>query len=139
MFFVFTIAGCGDPNGCDSVEQEAEILEYIAAKGWTATATGSGLYYVIDEPGSGIRPDINSEVTVNYSGMLTDGSVFDSGTSTFPLQGVILGWQEGIPLFKKDGKGKLIIPCNLGYGEQTRTGIPSGSILVFDLTLLEVR
>jgi len=73
------------------------------------------LYYIIEEPGSRIRPTVNSTVSIIYKGYLTDAdtTVFDDSNGiprTFPLAGVIAGWQIGIPLFREGGKGKLIIP-----------------------------
>ena len=57
--------------------------------------------------------------------------------STFPLLNVIAGWQEGIPLFSKGGEGKLFIPASLGYGYNASNGIPGGSVLIFDIELID--
>jgi FKBP-type peptidyl-prolyl cis-trans isomerase FkpA len=105
-----------------------------------AQSTASGLHYVIEEPGTGGHPTLDDEVTVNYKGYLLDGNVFDqtSGTPiTFGLRQVILGWQEGIPLFQKGGKGKLFIPSGLGYGANPPSGIPSRAVLAFDVDLVD--
>ena len=121
---------------------EKAIKQYISDKGLNAKATGSGLYYVVDTEGTGANPDINSTVTVVYRGTLTDGTEFDkSGTSgaTFKLSSVIKGWQEGIPKFKKGGKGKLLIPSALGYGNQATGKIPANSVLIFEIELLDVK
>ena len=130
-------------------EQQAEldetiITKYIAAEGLTARAvgTGSGLYYVIDSLGTGAYPTLASTVTVAYKGILTDSTVFDQSTATgatFPLSGVIEGWQEGIPKFKEGGKGLLMIPSALGYGNQVVGSIPKNSVLIFDVTLIDVQ
>jgi len=96
------------------------------------------LYYVIEEPGSSEHPTINDQVTVNYIGFLLNGDVFDQDFNiTFGLDQVIPGWQEGIPLFGKGGKGLLIIPSHLGYGDRTLTGIPANSVIVFEIHLLD--
>ena len=102
------------------------------------------LYYIIDEPGSRIRPTESSTVSVIYKGYLTDEdtTVFDSSNGlprTFPLSGVIQGWKEGIPIFKEGGKGTLFIPCNLGYGERQSGQIPPSSVLIFDIELVDVQ
>lgn len=118
------------------------IKQYISDHNLNATATGSGLYYVITTQGNGAQPNGNSTVTVKYKGYLTDGSVFDqTGNSgaTFGLGNVIKGWQEGIPLFKKGGKGMLLIPSALGYGDQAQGSIPANSVLIFDIELLDVK
>lgn len=121
---------------------EQIINEYIASHNLNANATGSGLHYVILNPGMGSQPNINSDVTVKHKGYLTDGSIFDQTTNTgatFNLSGVIKGWQEGIPIFKKGGKGILLIPSALGYGDRKQTKIPANSVLIFDVELLDVK
>ncbi len=126
-------------------QEEADekiIKKYISDKGLNAKATGSGLYYVIDTEGTGDHPTINSTVTVVYRGTLTDGTEFDKSSTSgasFKLTSVIKGWQEGIPLFKKGGKGKLLIPSALGYGSQATGKIPASSVLIFDVELLDVK
>lgn len=121
---------------------EQIITSYIANNKLTAKATGSGLYVVTTSPGSGLQPTANSNVTVVYKGYLTDGTVFDQSPSTgatFNLLQVIKGWTEGIPLFKKGGKGTLIIPSALGYGATATGKIPANAVLIFDITLLDVK
>ncbi|MDP2387337.1 MAG: FKBP-type peptidyl-prolyl cis-trans isomerase [Bacteroidota bacterium] len=123
-------------------EDEKIIKQYIADHNLSATATGTGLYYVMTSQGTGTQPTISSTVTVAYRGYLTNGNSFDqSGASgaTFPLQSVIKGWQEGIPLYKKGGKGVLLIPSELGYGSKTQNKIPANSVLIFDVELLNVQ
>lgn len=132
--------------GCKKKEIQADkdenaIVEYIAAHGLNATATGSGLYYVIDSQGNGIGCNANSTVKVAYTGYYLNGEIFDeSGASgaTFNLQNVIKGWTEGIPYFKKGGTGKLLIPSALGYGSSEHNGIPGNSVLIFDIHLVDV-
>ena len=132
-------------NSCNKVDyvqvDEDIIQQYISDNNLTAEPTGSGLYYVIDVPGTGENPTLSSNVTVAYTGSLTDGSVFDQSSAngiTFPLSGVIQGWQEGIPLFKEGGAGILLIPSALGYGSQSVGSIPANSVLIFDVNLIDV-
>jgi FKBP-type peptidyl-prolyl cis-trans isomerase FkpA len=83
-----------------------------------------------------------STVTVAYKGYLTDGTVFDESDSngiTFSLRNVIQGWQEGIPLFKEGGSGMLLIPSALGYGSSSQGQIPANSVLIFEITLIDVQ
>ncbi|MGZ3901748.1 MAG: FKBP-type peptidyl-prolyl cis-trans isomerase [Bacteroidia bacterium] len=121
-------------------EDEKLITDYIASNNLNANATGSGLYYVITTQGTGAQPNSNSTVTVKYKGYLRDGTVFDqNGGATFSLNNVIKGWQEGIPYFKKGGKGMLLIPSALGYGAQATGNIPANSVLIFDIELLDVK
>ncbi len=105
--------------------------------------TESGLQYEIIEPGSADKPKETDEVTVNYKGMLIDGTIFDSSydrgePATFPLNRVIKGWTEGLQLIGKGGKIKLYIPSDLAYGDQgAGATIPGGSALVFEVELLD--
>ena len=120
---------------------EEIILQYILDNNLNAEPTGSGLYYVVNSTGNGDVPNINSIVTVAYKGTLTDGTIFDQSSSsgaTFPLSNVIQGWQEGIPLFSEGGSGILLIPSVLGYGNQAIGSIPANSVLIFEVTLLNV-
>jgi FKBP-type peptidyl-prolyl cis-trans isomerase FkpA len=97
---------------------------------------------VIKEAGDGVKPTSSSIVTVAYKGYYTDGEVFDESSAsgiTFPLQNVIKGWTEGIPLFKEGGSGTLLIPSHLGYGSNDSNGITGGSVLVFDVKLISVK
>ncbi|MCC6724846.1 MAG: FKBP-type peptidyl-prolyl cis-trans isomerase [Saprospiraceae bacterium] len=135
-------------TGCipDPISQEEQLAkdikkieDYLKDNNLTAESTASGLHYIIEEPGTGGHPTLDDDVTVNYKGYLLDGSVFDqtSGTPiTFGLSGVILGWQEGIPLFQKGGKGTLLIPSGLAYGANPPSGIPSRAVLAFDVELV---
>jgi FKBP-type peptidyl-prolyl cis-trans isomerase FkpA len=136
------VSSCKKKDTVDhAAADEQTIQNYINDNKLTATATGSGLYYVMTTVGAGNNPNINSNVTVKYTGYLTDGTIFDQTTNigaSFSLGGVIKGWQEGIPLFKKGGKGKLLIPSALGYGSQSTGKIPSNSVLIFDIDLLDV-
>lgn len=124
-------------NKEDQMAIDQELIEaFILDKGYDAQSTESGLHYVIDEPGSSEHPSINDVVTISYVGFLLNGDVFDSGNDImYPLSGFIAGWQEGIPLFGKDGKGLLIIPSHLAYGNTVKSGIPPNSVLVFEIHL----
>ena len=124
-----------------TAQNEKEITDYIAKNNLTAQRSDSGLYYVINEPGSGKQPTASSNVTVAYKGYFTNGSVFDESSSkgiSFGLNQVIKGWTEGIPYFKTGGSGILLVPSHLGYGNSGRPGIPGGSVLIFDVKLISV-
>ena len=138
---IAVLTGCSKKNdgGCTTAaEDDAKMQDYISVNGITATKHASGMYYQIIEPGSGATPTINSTVKANYTGKYTNNTSFDAGVASFPLTGVIEGWQIGIPLIKQGGKIKLIIPPYLAYGCNDYRGIPGNSVLVFDVELLEV-
>jgi FKBP-type peptidyl-prolyl cis-trans isomerase FkpA len=122
-------------------QTEADIIAYIAANDLNATRTNSGLFYVMNNEGSGARPTSNSNVTVAYKGYFLDGNTFDKSSDegiSFGLNKVISGWTEGIPLFKEGGEGILLVPSNLGYGPSRNGSIPGGAVLVFDIKLIRV-
>jgi len=105
-----------------------------------AKKTSSGLAYKVIQPGTGKRhPSATSEVTVQYTGWTTDGKMFDSSVArnepaTFPLNGVIAGWTEGVQLMVEGEKTRFWIPESLAYrGRRAPYGI-----LVFDIELLKI-
>ncbi len=112
-----------------------KIQDYLSENGLTAQSTASGLHYILEQEGTGIKPTINSVVEVEYTGKLLNGEIFDNGTIEYPLWKLIEGWQEGIPLFGVGGQGKLLIPSGLGYGSEDIEGIPANSVLIFDIKL----
>mgnify|MGYP000580502190 CR=1 FL=1 len=142
LFFLTLLSSIFIVSSCSSgLSDEDVILQYISDNNLNAEPTGSGLYYVINTAGNGNVPNINSIVTVAYKGILTDGTIFDQSDAnglTFPLTNVIQGWQEGIPLFSEGGSGILLIPSALGYGNQAIGNIPANSVLIFEVTLIDV-
>lgn len=109
-----------------------------------AVKTDSGMVYCPMKEGDGKQPTLKSTVEVHYHGTLTDGTVFDSSvdrgqTISFPLSGVIQGWQEGLQLMKEGGKAALVIPSDLAYGEAgSGEVIPPGATLKFEVELFKV-
>lgn len=139
LFIGFSSCEKDDNDVSEQLTKDIAIIEnYLENNNIDAQKTSSGLYYVITEEGTGLHPTINSTVTVQYKGKLLDGTIFDNNTATFRLTGVIAGWQEGIPLFKKGGRGKLFIPSGLGYGASgTSDGsIPGNTVITFDIHLI---
>lgn len=141
ILFLFLLISCNVDDSSNVNQTEADIKKYIEENNLDAQRSESGLYYVIEEQGAGEKPTSSSTVTVNYKGYFLNGSIFDqSGTDgiTFGLNQVIAGWTEGITYFNEGGEGMLLIPSDLGYGSQTYNGIPGGSVLIFDIKLLNV-
>lgn len=132
-----------DPCSYKVPASEIQALKDTLAKyNIEATEHCSGLYYIIDNPGTGTVPTACSNVTVKYKGTFTNGTVFDETktgeTITFPLSRVIRGWLNGIPLIKTGGKIRLYIPPSLGYGAERYMDIPGNSILFFEVELVSV-
>lgn len=142
-------------------EKDIKIIEdYIAENNLNAIKTESGLFYVIEEEGNGPEVEQGDNISVNYTGYVVDGSVFDTSledvaraNNTFnegrpyaPLEievgagSVIAGWDEGLQYLKEGSKAKLLIPSTLGYGErQVSEEIKANSVLIFDVEVTEVK
>lgn len=143
VFFICALfISCNDSEETDyDLKNEEQIAAYIAANNLDAQRSASGLYYVVNDEGAGERPTANSNVTVAYKGYFTDKKVFDQSDAagiSFNLQQVISGWTEGITYFKEGGSGILLVPSALGYGNSDNRGIPGGSVLIFEVTLVSV-
>ena len=126
-------------------KQQAEnighIKSFLAEK---LTETKSGLAYKVIKKGEGSSPKATDTVTVHYTGYLTDGSKFDSSVdrgqpTSFPLNGVIKGWTEGLQLMNVGAKYRFKIPGDLAYGPQGNRGIPPNATLVFDVELIAIQ
>jgi FKBP-type peptidyl-prolyl cis-trans isomerase FkpA len=118
------------------------LTKAAAEKG--ATKTASGLVKKTTKEGTGASPTATDEVKVHYEGTLVNGRVFDSSIkrgepATFPLNGVIPCWTEGVQLMKVGEKAQLVCPSELAYGERgSPPRIRPGSTLVFQVELLDI-
>lgn len=116
----------------------------VAAPPADAAKTASGLASKVLQAGKGeAHPAAADTVTVHYSGWTTDGKLFDSSVkrgqpTSFPLNGVIKGWTEGVQLMVEGEKRRFWIPAGLAYGENPGGGRPGG-LLVFDIELLSIK
>jgi FKBP-type peptidyl-prolyl cis-trans isomerase FklB len=108
-------------------------------------ATASGLQYKVLKEGAGPQPKETDTVTVNYRGTLINGTEFDSSykrgqPATFPLNGVIKGWTEGLQLMKTGSKYQFFVPPNLAYGDRNvGPDIAPNSTLIFEVELTGVK
>ena len=144
-------------RGVSEAKQQAEMLklygknieegaQFLAenAKREGVKVTESGLQYEIIKEGKGAKPAATDKVKVHYHGTLIDGTVFDSSVErgepiTFPLNGVIAGWTEGVQLMQVGSKYKFFIPYQLAYGENGAGQIIEPySTLVFEVELLDI-
>lgn len=132
-----------NPEVFKKIEAGEKFLEENKKKPGVKT-TASGLQYEVVRMGSGIKPAAVDTVEVNYAGTLIDGTEFDNSykrgqSISFPLNGVIKGWTEGLQLMPAGSKFKFYIPQQLGYGMNDAGSIPGGSVLVFEVELLNVK
>jgi FKBP-type peptidyl-prolyl cis-trans isomerase len=137
-------------------KKQNAILERLRAKNMAETTqffeklrtnknvveTRDGLRYEILSPGSAEMPKPTDRVKVNYTGTLTDGTVFDSSERQgkpmdFDLRQMIPGWIEGLQKIGKGGKIRLYVPPQLAYGDRGSMGIPPGATLIFEVELVD--
>ncbi|MBI3756835.1 MAG: FKBP-type peptidyl-prolyl cis-trans isomerase [Deltaproteobacteria bacterium] len=123
-------------------EGAAFLTKAAAEKG--AVKTDSGLVFTTIKPGAGESPKATDTVKVHYQGTLIDGTVFDSSIqrgqpATFPLNGVVPCWTEGVQRMKVGEKSRLVCPSTLAYGDRgAPPKIKPGATLVFEVELLEI-
>ncbi|HQQ93492.1 MAG TPA: FKBP-type peptidyl-prolyl cis-trans isomerase [Bacteroidia bacterium] len=126
-------------------KEQPAIEKYLIDNKITVKPSASGLYYMESKKGSGDFPKASDVVKVHYTGMLLDGTIFDSSVergepAEFPLNGVIPGWTEGLQLMKKGGKAKLLLPSSIAYGPNgAGERIPPYSPLLFEVELLDIK
>jgi FKBP-type peptidyl-prolyl cis-trans isomerase FkpA len=129
-----------------AIKEDSDIVQYARENNLHLQKTKSGLYYEIENPGSGAKPKTGERVNVKYKGSLLSGMVFDSsGKPKQPpfsfmvgVGSVVHGFDEGVQLISAGGKAKLIIPSKLGYGPTENGKIPANSVLVFDIELQKI-
>jgi FKBP-type peptidyl-prolyl cis-trans isomerase len=131
---------------------EPKLQEYFAKNGIKAEKTASGLYYTLKKPGTGDQIKAGESVSMKYTGHLLDGKAFDSNVDTSvghhgtdPLtfsvgaHQMIAGVDEGVALLKKGSEATFYLPSALGYGEQAPPNIGPNQILVFDVSITDVK
>ena len=134
------------PYSADFFRNDANKAASTSASDSTYVETESGLKYAVIKEGTGRSPKATDTVKVNYAGQLTDEAAteFDSSYArnepiSFPLNGVIKGWTEGLQLMKEGAVYEFYIPANLAYGEQGAGGqIPPNAPLIFQVELISV-
>jgi FKBP-type peptidyl-prolyl cis-trans isomerase FkpA len=126
-----------------SAAEKANRDEYLTKNSIAQQPTSSGLIVVMQQEGSGPKPQAGQKVTVHYTGYLTNGNKFDSSVDrgqpfsfTLGKGQVIKGWDEGIAMLSPGAKAKLIIPSSIGYGGRGMGSIPAFSTLIFDVELI---
>ena len=141
IVLVLLILSCGDSKNYVETKYDLEIEQYLDDKKWDVNRTESGLYIYVESEGTIEKPKLTDYVTIKYTSYLLNGAVFDEthgSTVTFPVpvSELIEGWTEGLSHFGKGGKGKLIIPPSLAFGNKTSGLIPANSVIVIDLEVI---
>ena len=147
FLIISTFAGCSKEDECKYDEcgvkapaSEVQSLQaYLQSNNIIATEHCSGIYYTIQQQGTGTRPTACSDVSVYYKGTLTNGTVFDQtqgSPAAFNLGQLITGFKNGVLQIKTGGKVTIYITPSLGYGSSAVGGIPANSILIFEVELL---
>jgi FKBP-type peptidyl-prolyl cis-trans isomerase FklB len=127
----------------ESAKKEEKWFVDNAKKNPNIKSLASGVQYEVLKAGTGEKPTPTSKVTTHYHGTLTDGTIFDSSVerkepATFPVNGVIKGWQEALPMMNVGSKWKIYVPSALAYGSRAVGKIPANSILIFEIELLNI-
>jgi FKBP-type peptidyl-prolyl cis-trans isomerase len=141
--FLFAACGKSDTECVPATvaSEKAAMVAYCTANNITYTEHASGILYEVMAPGLSTQPTLANTVSTVYTGKLLNGTQFDASANpvSFLLSGVIKGWQIGIPLIKKGGRIKLVIPSSLAYGCNGSGSIPANSPLYFEVSLTDVR
>jgi FKBP-type peptidyl-prolyl cis-trans isomerase len=149
------LAGCAHVAATPVVDNEppsqarweqgqAAYLAWNAKRpSWTTTASGLQYRRIKAAPASAPQPAPDAVVTIHYTGTFIDGREFDSSRTrgepaTFPLNRLIPGWQEGVPMMRVGERWLFAIPSDLAYGETARGPMPGGSALLFDIELIAI-
>ena len=127
-------------------EKQAQAKAFMEenAKKDDVVTTDSGLQYEVLKEGDGATPTENDKVIANYKGTLIDGTVFDSSydrgePATFPVNGVIQGWQEALKMMKEGSKWRIVVPANLAYGPRGAGNlIGPNETLIFEIELIAI-
>jgi len=126
------------------IKKEGEDFLEANKKRPEVTTADNGLQFEVIKEGKGPKPTLNSTVSVYYTLSLVSGQIVESNADdaepiSFPLNGVIQGWQQGLQLMSKGGTYKLYVPYELGYGHQGTQGIQPYSTLIFEITLVDFK
>lgn len=135
-----------DPAQVEAAKRAGDAFLAANAKKPGVVVLPSGLQYRVTRsgPAAGAHPAQGDEIKVHYEGRLVDGSVFDSTLASgqpavMPLDHLVPGWMEALPLMRPGDEWELYLPASLGYGDRGAGGeIPPGAVLIFKLQLLGV-
>ena len=132
---IFAVSSCSK-SGASEQEQ---MISFAKSNSINYTTDPSGILYEIITPGNATKPTATNTITVTYKGLLMNGTQFDAGTITYPLNQLIQGWVIALPKIGVGGEIKVLIPSSLGYGTRGSGSIPGNSPLYFEIKLSGVK
>jgi FKBP-type peptidyl-prolyl cis-trans isomerase len=148
LFAFLLVFGCKKESVTNSPENEASKikgwLEMMVKNNNNIDTTSTGLYYIVDKTGTGPTVQAGDTVTVQYTAMFLDGTIFDSSASfTYVHKAtghrMIQGWEEGIEVMSKGGLDIFLIPSSKGYGDYGYSVIPPFTPLLFTIGITEIK
>lgn len=155
LFAAVVVSGCKkeDPNAAYTAEREAGLIkDWLAAmvkNNKDIDTTSTGIYYIVEKEGAGETVKAGNTVTVKYTGMFIDGSIFDAsayhgdGTMTYVHKAnasrMIQGWEEGIETMKKGGVAAFLLPSSKAYGVTGNESIPPYTPLIFIIEVVDIK
>ena len=154
LFSVVLVSGCmksNDPYSNNTPAREAGMIsDWLAAMVSNKNdidTTSTGLYYIVQTVGSGPVVSAKDTVTVKYTGLFLDGSIFDDssyhgdGTMKFvyKVDSFIPGWNEALAVLKKGEKAAFLIPSDKAYGATGSTSIPPYTPLLFIIEVVDIK
>jgi FKBP-type peptidyl-prolyl cis-trans isomerase len=145
LMSLIVLTGCvQDSPNVKQIANMKFFIENQAQDGINVIETG--LHYAVLNSGdiNSKSPELSDTITAHFHGTLTDGTVFWSSVEsneplTIQLSGLIEGCQKAISLMRVNDKWRVYIDPSMAYGDEGRPGIPSNSILVFDIELLDIQ
>lgn len=141
LLLLVTFISCSEDSEPPVYETTEDIVDYLEKNDITTLNTDSGIFYTVDTDGNGQFPSGSSKITLNYKLTLLNGSVIESSASEgveLLLSNLIPGLSEGLTFFDEGSEGVIYIPPTLGYGYIDRNGVPAGSVLIFEVNILDI-
>ncbi len=148
LFTLIIVSGCKKDELTYTPEKEAAQmktwLDAMVKNNVNIDTTSTGLYYIVDTPGSGPKVQEGDTVTVQYTGMFLDGTIFDSSSSFTYVhkaadQRMIQGWEEGIEVMNKGELAVFLVPSAKAYGNYGYSIIPPYTPLLFTISVVDIK
>ncbi len=139
MLILVALVACDTEDAEDRAEKDRKkIIDYLHENELDYYEHESGVFIVMDNPGSGSHPEEGDRVRMSYTGYLLDGEIFDTAYNTdISLPNTVRGFRKGVMEFKRGGSGTILIPSGLGYGSSTTGSIPRNAVLIFDVEIID--